>query len=101
MKELFDVWHRASPITYTRSRLMDILGKEGLTDMYSWLQLMDTEGCPRKTEISQLMDTPRSARSLSPAAPNSYGCASPAPSSSSSYLRPHSAGGHLNSPYSW
>ena len=39
MKELFDVWRRASPITYTQSRLMDILSKEGLNDMHKWLQV--------------------------------------------------------------
>lgn len=39
MKELFDVWMRESPMTYTRSKLMDILLKEELKDMYKWIQV--------------------------------------------------------------
>ncbi len=74
-KELFDVWRRASPITFTRSRLTDLLGKEGLTHMLMWLELMDTENSRRKSEISFAIDdsrtaTPRSAFSLSPQPPN-------------------------------
>ena len=94
MKELFDVWRRASPITFTKSRLMDILGKEGCFDMYRWLQLMGTEGNTRKGEISVLLDrslsTPRSAASLSPQPTNS--------ANQSSSLGYHSL---PPSPYSW
>ncbi|TRY78778.1 hypothetical protein TCAL_16713 [Tigriopus californicus] len=75
MKELFDVWQRASPITFTKSRLMDILSKENCTDMYMWLQLMNTEKNARKREITSLLDssqsTPRSTMSLSPNPPHS------------------------------
>ncbi len=82
MKELLEVWQRASPITYNKSRLMDILHKEGCHDMYMWLQLMATEASPRKSEISYLLstsasgasstasNTPRSANSLSPQPPS-------------------------------
>ena len=66
MKEFLDVWRRASPITYTRSRLMEVLVKEDLNDMFMWLQLMNTENSARKSEISYLLHSPRSAMSLSP-----------------------------------
>jgi hypothetical protein len=71
MKEFLDVWRLASPITYTKSRLMDILNKEGLSDMHMWLQLMETENSQKKLEITTILDssrigTPRSAMNLSP-----------------------------------
>ncbi|XP_059095056.1 uncharacterized protein LOC131889861 [Tigriopus californicus] len=109
MKELFDVWQRASPITFTKSRLMDILSKENCTDMYMWLQLMNTEKNARKREITSLLDssqsTPRSTMSLSPNPPHSYLSSG---SRHSSYATPNgSAAGLLNfsslpsSPFSW
>ena len=61
LKELLEVWRRASPITYTRSRLMEVLAKEGLNDMYMWMQLMATEKSRRKEEIDYLLHSPRSA----------------------------------------
>ncbi len=47
-------------------RLMDALGKEGLLEMYSFLQLLDTEDHPKKEQIGRMIDvasnagTPRS-----------------------------------------
>lgn len=110
MKELFDVWQRASPITFTKSRLMDILSKENCTDMYMWLQLMNTEKNARKSEIASLLDsslsTPRSTLSLSPNPLHSYLSYG---TRHSSYATPNSSSsaGLLNfsslpsSPYSW
>ncbi len=67
LKELLEVWRKASPVTFTRGRLVDALGREGLTDMVAWLQLMETEESRRKTEVRQLLDLSTSTpRSLSP-----------------------------------
>ena len=79
MKELFEVWHRASPITYTRSRLMTVLrNTDGCQDMYMWFKIMGSGENQRKAEISSIINsgttavgsslsnTPRSASSLSP-----------------------------------
>ena len=69
LKEFMDVWRQVQPETYTKRNLMDLLSREGLHDMYKWLELMDTDRSPRKHEISLLLErsiTPHSTRSLSP-----------------------------------
>ena len=102
MKEFLDVWRIASPITYTKSRLMDILNKENLSDMHMWLQLMGTENSPKKLEIATMLDlnssrsgTPRSTLSLSP---QPRPLLSPAGSAGLAGPTYHSL---PNSPYSW
>lgn len=62
LQELLEVWRVASPITYTKSRLMDALAKEELSDMHMWIQLIGTENSPRKNEISQILDSSRASK---------------------------------------
>jgi hypothetical protein len=91
---------------------MDMLHKEGCHDMVMWLQLMNTETSPRKSEISFLLsasasgasstasNTPKSANSLSPQPPSATDAPRPP-------YRQHSPNGMPlpsclpNSPYTW
>lgn len=102
MKELLDVWRRASPITYTKSRLMEILAKEDLNDMFMWIQLMNTENSTRKSEISYMLHSPRSAISLSPQ-PGTTGSFTPTPGPAAvpSSAPPGIYNPHQSSSYSW
>ena len=52
LSDLLQVWKKVSPASFTRHKLMDALGREGLCDMLMWLELMATDHESGKTHMA-------------------------------------------------